>query len=150
MFLDGFSSLNDSRMLLQFYQGSLPNIHERDDSTTSQIYRLPKVGPFENCPHQRWDLSGPFLCGAGWVLGLKPLKTLRENFSQTLQGWTFFGGFPSSEDAGSSCWRTHSFTQPGCPGPGSHRLVWIRVLSSFFTPQKIKDNTATNNTNPPL
>lgn len=51
---------------------------------------------------------------------------------------------------GCSSWRTHSFTEPSYPGPGSQCLVWIRVLSSFFTPQKIKDNTDTNNTNPPL
>jgi len=37
----------------------------------------------------------------------------------------------------------------GSPLPGCC-FVWILVLSSFFTPQKIKDNTNTNNIKTPF
>lgn len=118
-----------------------------------QLHQLPDPSPSHSwtlCSHQRWELSccGDFSVELEGFWGWSHWRLLEK--TSALQGWTFFGGFPCSEDAGSSCWRNHSFTQPSYPGPGSHCLVWIRVLSSFFTPQKIKDNTDTNNTNPPL
>lgn len=86
---------------------------------------------------------------------LKPLITCIENSDTLIQalqsqsGWVFLVGFhPTRMAVGFQILlvedpflHTARRALPGSPLPGSCCFVWILVLSLFFTPQKIKDNT---------